>query len=118
MSDIHFFDANVSLILLTFKSQHLPVPHEALSFNVHVVALQHTLSHFSGSPQSHCSPGSTKPFPQTDSRYDLRGGGGRKVKSCNYVSTCVYYNMSKHLLPDRFIIQAQKVSPIGKYLPH
>ena len=55
------------------KSQHSPVAQVALGKTVQVVASQHGLSQWSFRPQSHCSPGSTKPLPQTGLSNRVRG---------------------------------------------
>lgn len=47
------------------KSQHSPVAQDAFECSIQVEALQQGLLHLSFSPQSHCSPGSTNPLPQT-----------------------------------------------------
>lgn len=58
---------------LTSKSQQCPVAHVALGNSMQVEALQQVLAQFSGNPQSHCSPGSTNPLPQTGESNKLVG---------------------------------------------
>ena len=56
-----------------FKSQHSPVAHDAFACNMHVYGSQHEFLQNSGSPQSHCSPGSTKPLPHCGESNNFAG---------------------------------------------
>lgn len=54
-------------------SQHFPVAHTAPAVSLQVLASQHLVLQSSCSPQSHSSPSSTNPFPQTGPSYNFSG---------------------------------------------
>lgn len=70
LSKIIMYDSSSKLLIIntkvfTERSQHSPVAQDALEYSMQVEALQQGFSQCSFRPQSHCSPGSTNPLPQT-----------------------------------------------------